>query len=137
MPQVHPWMIAPHGPVTGSAKQLQAVAEQVDGAGRTLQTALGDAGGVLGWRSSGAEAAREPLVQAQSEVGMLRDIAGRAATSLHSLGATMSEHGPELAKLKTRREELEVGAATAGWSRRRAGGAPRRRWPRATGPSGS
>jgi hypothetical protein len=107
MPRVHPWMIAPHGAVTGSAEQLKAVAEQVDSAGRTLQTALGDAGGVLGWRSSGAESARVPLVQAQSEVGMLRDIALRAAMSLHSLGATMSEHGAELTKLKARREELE------------------------------
>jgi pimeloyl-ACP methyl ester carboxylesterase len=111
MPQVHPWMIAPSGPVTGSAKQLQAVAEQVNSAGELLQTTLGQAGGVLGWRSSGAESAREPLVQAHSEVGMLRDVTTRAAMSLHSLGATMSEHGPELAKLKTRREELEVEAS--------------------------
>ena len=107
MPTVPPWMLAPHGPVIGSAEQLKAVAEQVDAAGRTLQTALGDAGGVLGWRSSGAESARVPLVQARSEVGMLRDVAVRAAMSLHSLGATMSEHGAELTKLKARREELE------------------------------
>jgi hypothetical protein len=107
MPHVHPWMVAPSGPVTGSADQLRAVAEQVDAAGRTLQTALGEAGGVLGWRSPGAESARVPMVQAQSEVGMLRDVAVRASMALHSLGVTMSEHGTELAKLKTRREELE------------------------------
>jgi hypothetical protein len=106
MPTVHPWMIASHVPVMESAQVFTAASKEVDDAGKTLQTMLGEAGGVLGWQSAGAQSARVPMVQAHTEVGMLRDIAGRAAMSLHSLGRSMEEYGGELKKLKTRREEL-------------------------------
>jgi pimeloyl-ACP methyl ester carboxylesterase len=106
MPTIHPWMLAPHNPVLAAAEMFWGVAGDVDFAGRKLQEVLGEAGGVMGWRSTGAESARVPLVQANTEVGMLRDVAIRARSALHSLAMSMSQYGPELTKLKTRREEL-------------------------------
>lgn len=110
MPDVTPWMTAPHGPVEESAKRLQTVAARVDESGKSLQVVLAESGGVLGWRSRGAEAARVPLVQADTEIGMLRDVTTRAAEALLALSAAMAQHGPELTKLITRRKELETQA---------------------------
>jgi hypothetical protein len=109
-PTVTPWMVAPHQPVQSAASVLRQVAEQIDGAGRTLQTVLDEAGGVMGWRSAGAQSARVPLVQAGSGIGQLRDVLGRAAMQIHSLGATMAEHGPPLKQLMARRAELALQA---------------------------
>jgi hypothetical protein len=100
------WMLNEPQSVADCGSSTATSAKGIDDAGIRLAKVLAEAGGVLGWKSPTAMAARTTLTRADGQLGQLRDLVEREAAVWSRFAAAISEHQPPLLALVKERYDL-------------------------------